>query len=232
MDISKISEIWHIILKLGPIAAFIALGYSISQNLRKTAKFSFNFEGSSRSPYERDGKPFCKLTIGGTLKNQCLENNCITEIHTIVWDKKKRHTTLRHWTHLTEIFNITDDVVVKLPLPLNGYQAKKIRVTIDMIAQGNSDEHILHAYDEIAPGFRIPKYEYQLMFEDVNGNIFGADWKLRNREVSDLWFTIGNTTHALKRGNPLPLIGHYLSIQWSRIKFRVKIIKQYLGLSK
>ena len=76
----------------------------------------------------------------------------------------------------------------------------------------------------------LPKYHYELAFEDVLGNLFDQNGVLCNRRGMDLRWTLENTFEKLKDGNPLPFIWHWLRILTTDLVFAGRRLIRRLGL--
>ena len=221
-----------LILDIWSISWLLAFFYSLSQILRKRPRLKFKSSWSAWSAFEKDWMDFYRLSISWTLKNQSLEPTSINVIHTVVRSNRKKHSTLRHSIWVDKIMSNTDAHELRLPIMLEGHEAKSIVITSEFPIKWTCDENLLTQYKDIWWWFKIPKYEYKLLFEDVNENVFDDNWVLCNMEESDLRWTICNTTHELKDGKIREFIKHYLKIIKSKIKFRFKILWLYIWIWK
>lgn len=221
------------ILKIWSITWLIAFIFTVIDVQRNKPRFKFNSSGMSWNRFERDWKKRYKLSISWILKNQSLIPNSLNVVHTVVWANKSKYSVLRHSVWVNNIISHTDNnSELKLPILLAGYEAKNLLIVSEFIVEWTSDMEILSQYTDTGWWRMRPKYEYKLLFEDTNENIFDEYWYLCNMEESWLRRTLPNTMHSLKNWNPKEFILHYLEIFVSQIKFWFKKIARYLGILK
>lgn len=226
-------DYWKIVLNIWSITWLIAFLYTTMQVFRTRPRFKFRFAGMQWNVIHNGWMDFYKLYIAWTIKNQSLSPNSINVIHTVVWENKSNYSVLRHSTWVKKIISKTDDdQELHLPILLNWHEAKHLEITSEFPINWTPNEHILSQHIDVWWWFTLPKYEYKLLFEDTNENIFDENGNLCNMEESWLRFTLGNTIHSLKIWKPWEFINHYLKIVLSKIKFRIKKILLYIWLRK
>jgi hypothetical protein len=108
-------------------------------------------------------------------------------------------------------------------------------LTYEIPLTGTHDRELVHASEKMEFDQRpvwMPKHKYALAFADVNENLFDDHGVLRNQEELDLRWTLVNTFEALKKGIPLPYVGHLLRIWRSKFFFWVRRLLLAIGLWK
>lgn len=224
-------DYWKIILDIGSISWLFAIIYTVSQIFRKRPRFKFKKSWHWWKVFDNNWMEFYRFRIFWMLKNQSLEPNSVNVIHSVVWWNKKTFSSLRHWTWVKKIINKTDDwKEIKLPFLLNPHEWKDLEIILEFPIKWTCDENILSQHKKISENLYLPKYEYELLFEDTNENIFDANWKLCNMEESWLRWTIWNTMHSFKDWKYWEFIWHSFKIFKSRIKFRIKKILLYIWI--
>jgi len=234
MSSASSTNIWQIILNFGSISGLIALIYAVFKSLRKRPKFKFDFSGQSGKVCHEDKLEYYIFTFGGILKNQSLDPNSISRIFLVVWKDRKRNSTLRFGHGGVTIKNKANDREIKLPISFAPREAISLEIKCKFPVAGTSDGKLLREFVPVQPGSRffLPKHEYELLFEDVNENLYDQKGRLCNREEINLRWTLPNTTRNLQHGVYWPFIKHQSKIIWSQIKFRWKILLQSFGLWK
>ncbi len=205
--------------------------YLVNDRRKRNPRFSFEFAGTSGQPFNRDGKAWYRFTFEGSIKNHSIETNTLQRIFLVVWRDKKRTDTRRFGHGSTDIHD-TNGTQVKEPIKFEPKESKKLTIIFESIVEGTSDKEILSVLEPIQPGsqYYLPKYQYELAFEDINGNLFDKNGYLKNRKTIDLKWTLPNTFNALRDGNILPFIKHKTSIYLSDLLFQLKKFQRFLGL--
>jgi len=225
-------DYWKIILDIGSISWLLAFIYAVSQIFRKRPRFKFKKSWHQWKSFDNNWTEYYRFRILWMLKNQSLEPNSVNAIHSVVWWNKKTFSTLRHSTAVTQIISKTDNwKELKLPFLLNPHEWKDLEIILEFhVWKWSSDERILTQTKEVWKWFYVPKYEYELLFEDTNENIFDANWILCNMEESWLRWTIWNTIPSFKDWKYWEFISHSFKILKSKIKFRIKKILLYIWI--
>jgi hypothetical protein len=223
---------WQIILNIGSISGLIALVYTIFQSLQKRPKFKFDFSGQHGQQSREGSLDYYTFIFNGTLKNQSLDPNSINRISLVVWKNRNRNETLRFGHGGVSIQNRSTQSEVHLPIIFTPREAMALEIKCKFPITGTSDERLLSEFVPVQPGsqFLLPRHEYELVFEDVNENLYDQKGKLCNRKEIDLRWTLPNSTRTSRNCIYWPFIRHKLKILWSRIKFRWKIIFRSFGL--
>lgn len=225
-------DYWKIILDIGSISWLFAIFYTVSQIFRKRPRFKFKKSWHNWKSFDNNWTEYYRFNIYWMLKNQSLEPNSINVIHSVVWWNKKTFSTLRHSTAITLVIDKTNDwKELKLPFLLNPHECKNLEIILEMHAwPWSSDANILSQRESVWWNFTIAKYEYELLFEDTNENIFDANWDLCNMEESWLRWTIWNTMHSFKEWKYWDFIKHSFKIIKSKIKFKIKKVLLYIWI--
>ena len=222
---------WQIILQIGSLWGLLSFLYNSSQILRKRPRFKFNFLGSSWQKFDSNGMEFYRESISWVLKNQSLEPNSVSKIHLVVWDNKNNFSVLRHSIGINKVIDKSDGwKEIRLPFLLDPHECKEIEVIEEFPIKWTADESILSQTKKVWEMFYTRKYDYDLLFEDTNENIFDCNGKLCNMEESWLRWTIWNTMHSFKKGKYSEFIKHSFNILKSRIKFTFKKIFLFIGI--
>lgn len=226
-----INNIIKLILDIGSIAGLFSLFYTISEHRKKIAKFSFDFQGSSNGTYEKDNLEFAKFRWEGTIKNEALTENSIVEIDFVVWGNKSRTRSKANGM----IFSIEDsNTNEKLSIPLNfkSKESRKINLTADIVLTGSYHNELFKAIKPIQPGsqFYLPEYEWDLLFIDINHNMFDEKGVLRSKKLMNLWWTLPNATRKLNEGKLLPVMKEYIKIFFTWVGYWIKRFFRFLGL--
>jgi hypothetical protein len=222
------------ILKLGSISGLLSLLYLVFQNLRKRPKFKLDFHGSTGKHFEKEGLHFYRFSYSGMLKNQSLDPNTVTRLHLVVWGNKKKTSSLRFGYGGVTIKDESIEGEIKLPLVFSPREAKHLNIIVEFPVKGTADEKILQEHVEVKPGTGLyrQKYDYEICIEDINENLFDSQGTQINRDEISLRWTLPNTINDLQQGKIWPFLSHSGRIVKSRIKFRVKVLMQALGLWK
>lgn len=222
---------WTWIERTSALASLVGIPYLVTKERKRAPRFSFSFRGSSGKTIIKDGHEFRRFEFIGDVINHSVSENTIHQVCLVVWRDKKRNDTRRFGYGA---ISITDESGQKLaePLKFEPLEGKRLTIVFETIIKGSTDEPLLNAFVPLQPGSEmyLPKYTYQLAFEDVNGNLFDQDGKLRNRKGIDLRWTLPNTFDSLRDGNPLPLVKHRLAILWSDVRFAMRRFLNQLGL--
>lgn len=225
-------KVLEIIFNIGSIAGLISLFIMIFASLRKKPKFSFDslhFIGQVNS---NEVKKY-RFEFTGIIKNQSIEQNTIIRIYLVVWSNKKNYSTLRFGYHGLKIENLQTNQEIELPLSFLPREAKKLKIIYDIDYIGK-DKELIEAIEPFKPSFStfVYKYQYELVFEDINENYFDQFGKIINIDEKNLRWVIPNFLNDLQKGNSKPLSLHRRKIFKSRIKFRIKIFFQNIGIWK
>jgi hypothetical protein len=229
--------IWSYVTDAGAVITILGLPYLVVSNRRRTPKFSFSFAGSSREQFQLDNMEFCRMKFSGTIRNQSSDPNSIEKIHLVVWSNRKKKGT-RTFGHIpTEILEHGNPIT--LPIPFEPRQGRQIDLTYEVVLTGTHEKELVSALQPLpasVPGtppgqiLYLPKYTYELAFEDTIGNLFDQAGLPRNRAEIDLRWTLENTFRDLKEGHPWPFVRHSLKIVLTRGTFSVRRAIRRLGL--
>jgi hypothetical protein len=229
-----ILQLGKFILQLGSISGLLSLAFTIGAHIRKRRRFSFGFQSSSGAVATRDNIEFYDLKYSGHVKNESGEPNSIVQIGYVVWANKARTRSLSSGTNSV----IRDHAGVELHTPIlfSPFEGKALKIDFAVCLTGTHNREIVLARKDISklpgatPGMSVPKYEYQLVFTDINGRLFDHSGRLRSQKLINLWWTLENTFRSLKRGNPLPYVWHMIKICVTSVLFRIRRFFWRLGL--
>lgn len=225
-------EFLDVLDKLGSGCGLLAFPYLIFQNLRKRPRINFDFRACNGEHIQKDGLHQYRHLTDGILKNRSLDPNTITKIHLVVWANRNKTSYLRSGIGNISVFEANSKKEISLPLQLAPREAKSIEVTFEFPVQGTSDEQLLSERVPVIPGSNLllPKHNYELCFEDINGNLFDASGGQINNEEASLRWTLPNTIQQLQNGHIWPFLAHYAQILQAKIKFKMRLVCQALGL--
>lgn len=224
-------KLFDILLKIGSITGLFAFLYILSENLRKKPKFKFDFQSSFGDLINENGTNFFTYTFTGHVKNQSLNQNSITKIFLVVWKNKKRNSVLRFGHGGITIVHESSEI--KLPILFSPTEAKELTIIFKFVAHGTQDEHLMSARIPLPndPELSLPKYEYELCFEDVHENLFDQKGEMRNRIEIDLRWTTDNPWIIFKEEKRIyPLVQHYIKLYTSVISFRIYKVMNKIGI--
>jgi hypothetical protein len=187
------AEILDSIFKLGSLAGLTGLIYQIHNNRKLRPQIRFTFEGSHTEFFDRDKIKLCNYHFQGLFKNSSLTPNSIVRLYLTVWDNKKKGSTLRFGHKIKEIRDTNTQEKKYLPLRLEAKQSFNLQVIFEFPITGTRDERILAQTERLGKtDLLTPKYQYQFIIEDVNGNYFDYNSSFISRELIDLWLTLPN----------------------------------------
>lgn len=226
------NNVWEWVQRVSAIIAIFTLPYLVVRQRRTLPRFSYDFSGSSGRSYTKDAKQYYKFTFSGDIKNHSLNPNTVSRIYMVVWKDKKKDATLRFgYGH----YQITDQEgkVLKEPLVFAPREAKKLEIVNDSLITGTADEKLLSEFTKVFPNSDVllPKHNYQLAFEDPDGNMFDQNGKLLSRELINLNWTLENTFTKLKDGKYWPFVNHKLKIQLAKIRLMRRRFVRWLGMA-
>jgi len=228
------NQVGNAVFKIGSLAGLLALPYSAWQNIARKPRIKFDSSGFSGGTFTRDELEFAGLSFSGTIKNCSADPNTISELYVVVWGNRKKNDSLTFGHNPTKIHDTGIGQDIKLPIKLDGSDAKKVQLTYEVVLTGSHDKELFYARKEIKPGtgLFLPKHEYKIVIRDVYDNYFDEDGHLINRKELDLRWTIGNTFNDLRKGNIFPWLKHVFKIKVSRFIFFVRKVLWSLGLRK
>lgn len=218
-----LDEVWKAILKVGSLSGLVSLVFTISNHVRKRRRFSFEFRSSSTSRVPKSGMDFYELKFNGAVKNESTEPNSIVKIGYVVWGNKSRTRSLTYGGNAV----ITDPAgsALHTPILFSPLEGKSLHIEFSIVLTGSHDWEIVKARRPVpgnTTGMTLPKYQYQLVFTDINGRLFDQTGQLRSQRLVDLWWTLPNSFNVLKQGNPLPYLWRVIKIgllsAWIRIR--------------
>ena len=216
------------LLDIGKLTALIAIPYLIGKNRDKRQHFKFDFSNASGKFDKQTG--YYHWEISGIIRNKSTTENSIVTIHRIVWKNNHKNSYLADSVGNISIVDLNSSGRNKLNLPLyfKSREAIRIQVSTIFIVKDTPDEKILSEVKEFVPGSKVfvPKYRYELLFEDIDENFFDHQGNLRNKEEADLWWTLPQ----FKEGNLISISKHLLLILVSKVNFKIKLLFWNIGL--
>ena len=220
------------LIDIGGLVALFGVPFLVWNARTKRKHFDFDFEGSSGTA-DKSGNKYT-WTFSGVIKNRSEIPNTISKIFLVVWKNKKRNSYLRFGHDSIKVLEINNSNELKIPLYFNPREAKKVEIsrTATITETSDSDYKILVQKVKISPDsdFFLPKYNYELVFEDIDKNYFDQHGSIRDINEANLWFTLGNSYRQLDDLKFLPIINHFLNIALQKIKFAFKRLFWFLGL--
>lgn len=222
------TDLLHQIPSAASFTAIVGLFYLIGAYRSKRPHFDFLFShqiGTYNSSTDK-----YSWQISGVIKNRSLNENTIIRIYRVVWKNKKKNSYLANSLANIQVKNKTTNKSINLPLYFLKKQAFSLEISTQFIVKGTTDEQLLREKQEIAPHIFIPKYKYELCFEDIEGNFFDQQGRLVNMNEANLWWTRVNTFENLKNWNLSPFVKQSLLILLSKMFFSVKKVFWIVGL--
>ena len=222
------------LLDIGKVAALLGIPYLIGVNRGQRRHFELTFEGSNGQVVNQETGEY-EWGFVGIIKNRSRAENTIVRVYLVVWKNRKKNSYLRFGFANTTLNKITNsEQQVYTPLYFKAREAMRLAVRIKSVINGTADEKILSETIPAIPGrtdLRLPKHNYQLCFEDIDGNFFDQKGRLVNIDEANLWWTLENTFICIKeRFDFMPLIRHLILIVGAKIRFSLKLILWQLGL--
>ena len=222
-------DAWAVVNDTASVVSLLGLPYLVVSNRRRVPRFSFDFSSSTREFTNRDNMAWCRFTFSGLVRNQSLDQDSIQRIFLVVWHNK-RHKATRRFGFGARI--LENGVDLHEPIAFGPREGKKLEISFEVALTGSDDARLATETQPITPGsnLHLPKYEYELAFEDISGNLFDRHGALINRRGLDLRWTIGNTMESLKGGNPLPFFSHWSKIYITDAIFFARRMVRRLGI--
>lgn len=224
-----IKQLMQYILSLGSVSGLLVLPYTIVHASKRRPRLKFDFSYTSRSEVREDNEygDCCCLTFSGTIKNRSSDTNSISKIYLVVWvDNKKRNSVFR--LSFGGILLDEKEKKLTLPLELPPRTGKMMQIYFKIPVTGTSDERLLK--EHLPDVYNLPKYRYELCFEDTDENFFDQQGRLRNLEEINLRWTLPNTMQEMQKGNFVPFLKYMFQIQKSKVFFLLKRISYHVGL--
>lgn len=209
------TEILDVMDKVGSFCGLLALPYLVFQNMRSRPKFSFDFHGGSGQHIQLPGVHQYRYEVAGTLKNRSLDPNAIVRIYLVAFANKSKTSYLRYGFGGLTVYDAASKQSLSLPLRFEVREAKAIEVVFEIPVKGTADERILSEHEPVvALGASVlrQKNEYELCFEDINGNVFDATGSQINNAEAALRWTLPNTIRQFQDGHIWPFLKHYAQI--------------------
>lgn len=222
---------WSSLFDLGGIVALVGVPYLIWGGRTKRKHFDFDFAGSS-GLVSQNGKSYT-WTFEGVIKNRSEVPNTITKIYLAVWKNYKRNSYLRFGHDNMVVEDANTGSILNLPLYFDPREAKKVTVKrTATVNQGDADARILTQRTEfpVGSGLFLPKFTYELVFEDVDKNYFDQHGVIRDINEANLWFTLGNSYRKLDDADFVPIVAHFIQIFIQKIQFFIRRLLWGIGL--
>lgn len=226
MDLN-LNKFLDLIFKVGSLAGLLAIIYQIHNNRKNRPLFSFTFEGSFAKFFKEDKIDYCDYHFHGIIRNTSLKPNTIVRLYLTVWNSKKKGSVLRYGHGVKKLINLGGDEKLTLPLRFDVKQAYKLEAIFNFPISGTGDKKILEAtipFKTNLGEFQMPKYKYEFLIEDVCGNLFDHRSSVMNKELIDLWWTLGNYSK-----NPVSYFKQCLKIASTFAKWKISKLVEAIG---
>ena len=223
--------LWVDVEEASSVVALVGLPYLMLDKRRRLPRLAFERGGSSRETLNRDNLTFGRIRFSGTIKNKSLESNTIDKVFLVVWRTKRRMGVRRYGFGGVQILD-EDAKQIGPPLTLPARSSRAVTIICEFPLTGSNDAQLFNATKPLPgnPNFLLPRYEYDLAVEDIEGNLFDINGYSLSRKSIDLRWTIDNAWEQLKDGKPLPLVRHLLQILWEEVRFLWRKCLRFLGL--
>lgn len=220
------------VFKVGLYVAALTFLFSISQNLSSRSELSFQFAGYAGGLVdEKSNPPNYQINHGGIIANRSQIKNTIMGIDLVVWaDPDRKDKILAGGSGNTWIVDQNTGKEIKLPLVIEGKEAVKVNI-FNKFPFEDVDKDLILAMKPTQPGsvFYIHKYEYELIFTDINGNEFSQKGTLINHDVIDLNWTLGNVCDGIHY-KKWPCREEKVKIQYVKVVFSIRNAFHRFGL--
>lgn len=222
--------IWTDLIEAGAVVSITGVPYLVYDKRKRLPHLVGSFHSYQRSEFNRDGMEFGRIQFQGTIKNASLEANSVEKVFLVVWRTKRKMNT-RRFGYGAKILDERDDEVGP-PLQLPARSSRTVNVVCDFPLTGTNDMQLYRAMMPVAglATHFLPRYEYELAFEDVDGNLFDKDGIPRSRKSIDLRWTLDNAWERFKDGRPWALLHHGSLIAFEEIRFAWKRFLRMIGL--
>lgn len=223
---------WNMVQIVSGIVTIVGVPYLVYQARKRRPLLKFDSAGQHGHPYEDEsGRLRGVLTFRGTLINPSLETNTVSRIYLVVWRTKAKKATRRLGYGGV---SVTDpDGEIGPPIPFPARSARDVVVRCDFGVSGTADEQLFTATRSVsaeAPHLQIPRYKYELAFQDVDGNLLDEEGLPRSLRAIGLRWTMDNAWERAKDGKPLALLKHWMVILREDTRFSVKRLFRAMGL--
>ena len=214
---------WTDVQEAASVVALVGVPYLIFDKRKRLPHIVFDRGGYAGGSFDRDGLKFGQLTFTGTIKNSSLESNVIEKVFLVVWRTKRKMAVRRYGYGGVAIMDVSGEVIGP-PMILAARSSQAVTITCEFPLTGSSDAELFTAKKPIPgiPHFSIQRYEYDLAFEDIEGNLFDRHGYPLSRKSIDLRWSIDSAWEKFKDGKPLPLVKHSLRIAWEEVRFTWK----------
>jgi len=229
--------IWSTVSDISAVVTIVGVPYLVASYRRRTPRLSFSFSGSAREAFDdQDGRAYCRFIFQGSVRNASLDPNSIEKIYLLVWKSRRKKGVRTYGSYSPTVTEGGSEL--PLPIRLDARQGRTLRVVFEVALDGHVVE-LVNAVQPLSPAIPgtppgaqlyLPKYTFELAFEDIAGNFFDQDGTLRNRRGIDRRWTLENTFRHLKDGNPLPFLKHITWIGMGDAVFFVKRNVRRLGI--
>lgn len=224
---------------IAAVAGLLAFFIKIFETVRWKPLLSFRMHGGGYNPTNIAGTD--GVNFGGFVKNPSLEPNSITNIYLIIWKNKWRNSA-HHFGNVARIvyshekladipeiegFLVEDSEInqykpINLPLFVEPRQAKNISIE-DYIPHSRINEVF-----KLLSSERVKKRDiFELAFEDIMGNLFDMQGRLRNRKEIDLWLKEEET---YRTKNFLKILYFWTNIIGTQCSFFLKCFAMRIGI--
>lgn len=226
------SSAWSMLTNVGAVAGIFALPYTMFQAMRNRPRIVFENTGTPREAREDQGHQYVNLNFNGNLKNRSNTPNSIVKIGLTVATNRSKSARLRDGFSGEKIFESSTEI--SLPIHLEPKQSRELNIVCSVLV-ANEDARLLQESVPRFDGNRFieAKYNYELLFEDVNGNTFDMEGHFVNEKMHVLrWCDWSDAIGHLQRHfNPLPAVRVLWHMLRCWIRFRVRVLLISLGLS-
>lgn len=223
-------DIVELILKIGSLAGLIGITYQIHNNRKNRPSFVFTFEASEAKFYKENQHPHCDYYFSGIIRNTSIQPNTLVRLYLTVWENKRKSMVLRFGHAVKQIKECNTNGQLHLPLRFRSKEAIRLHIIFKFPMSGTQDRKLMLSLKEVKLGdkvFKLPKYKYEFLMEDVNGNFFDYGSSVYSKELIDSWWVLPNFSR-----HPVDYICHLLSVTYKYIVWKVSKFLSLLGFYK
>lgn len=185
---AKSKSFWAFLLALGSLSGLMTLPHTIFEMRRDMPAIQYEYTGGGDFSSETDPSVIEK-NFNGKLKNLSHSPNSITSISLVVFNAD-RNGYLRDGFTAEKIFEFSgpgEGHEIALPIQLAPKETRMLNIISFISLSGTDKELFDSSYTKMTDhGFESAKYQFELLFQDVNGNHFDVNGNLINQELMDL----------------------------------------------
>lgn len=197
--------------------------------MKRLPHLRFDFGSDHRELFQEGGLDFGRATFNGSIKNTSLEANGIKKVYLVVWRTKLRYAARRYSLggHLLD----ESGRRIGPPLDFRARSSRAVTIVCEFPLTWTVDDQLSGVTQPAGrnPNRLLPRYKYELAFEDMAGNLVDKDGYSRSpRSIARYW-SWDSARELLKDGHPLPMVRYLSRITWEQVPFGLQRLARVLG---